>query len=146
MEAFNTYFLLFLVAPALLLLYMHLKGYRSPNSLRTMAEAIGDGGRMVDVRTPEEFRDGHHSFAVNIPVTDLGARADELGPRSTPVVVYCRSGSRSARAKQILSKRGYSQLYDLGPYRNLEKLPRIERKSEQLSKNQRKRSKKRRRR
>ncbi len=146
MEAFNTYVLLFLVAPALLLLYLQLRGYRSPSSLRAMAEVIGDGGRMVDVRTPEEFLDGHHNFAVNIPVTELGARADELGPRATPIVLYCRTGSRSARAKQILSQLGYSQLYDLGPYRNLDKLPRIELSSEPLSKNQRKRAKKRRRR
>ena len=68
---------------------------------------------LIDVRTPEEFASGHIQNAVNISVETLPARLDEV-PGGTPVVVYCRSGNRSASAAQILTENGYQQVYDLG--------------------------------
>ena len=68
---------------------------------------------LIDVRTPEEFASGHIQNAVNISVETLQARLDEV-PRGTPVVVYCRSGNRSASAAQILGEGGYQPVYDLG--------------------------------
>ncbi|MBL8134729.1 MAG: rhodanese-like domain-containing protein [Anaerolineae bacterium] len=68
---------------------------------------------LLDVRTPEEFAGGHIANAANIAVETL---ADNLAsvPKDMPVVVYCRSGNRSAQAAQILSQAGYTQIYDLG--------------------------------
>jgi rhodanese-related sulfurtransferase len=76
---------------------------------------FGDGAPhlLIDVRTPEEFASGHIQNAVNISVETLPARLDEV-PGGTPVVVYCRSGNRSASAAQILTENGYQQVYDLG--------------------------------
>lgn len=76
---------------------------------------FGDGSPhlLIDVRTPEEFASGHIQNAVNIPVETLQARLDEV-PGGTPVVVYCRSGNRSATAAQILVEGGYQPVYDLG--------------------------------
>lgn len=68
---------------------------------------------LIDVRTPEEFASGHIQNAVNISVETLQARLDEV-PRGTPVVVYCRTGNRSASAAQILIEGGYQPVYDLG--------------------------------
>ena len=68
---------------------------------------------LIDVRTPEEYSSGHIQNAVNISVETLGTRLDEV-PRDTPVVVYCRSGNRSAIATQILVNGGYRPIYDLG--------------------------------
>ena len=68
---------------------------------------------LIDVRTPEEFASGHIQNAVNISVETLQARLDEV-PRGAPVVVYCRSGNRSASAAQILVEGGYQLVYDLG--------------------------------
>jgi len=68
---------------------------------------------LIDVRTPEEFASGHIQNAINISVETLQARLDEV-PGGTPVVVYCRSGNRSASAAQILIENGYQQVYDLG--------------------------------
>ncbi len=62
---------------------------------------------LLDVRTPAEFAEGHIPGAVNIPV-------DALQSRDVPVVVYCRSGNRSATASQILDRAGYETVYDLG--------------------------------
>lgn len=81
-------------------------------------EAIKAGAKLVDVRTPEEFEAGHLPNAVNVPVDELTSRLGAIGPKDEPVVVYCRSGSRSARAKQLLLDAGFSRVLDLGSIRN----------------------------
>ncbi|MCK6576671.1 MAG: rhodanese-like domain-containing protein [Anaerolineae bacterium] len=68
---------------------------------------------LLDVRTPEEFAGGHIANAANIAVETLAANLAGV-PKDVPVVVYCRSGNRSAQAAQILSQAGYTQIYDLG--------------------------------
>lgn len=73
------------------------------------------GATLVDVRTPEEFAAGHLPGAVNIPVDDLSLRLEELGAPEKPVVVYCRSGGRGARAEKLLKERGFQQVLNLGP-------------------------------
>jgi phage shock protein E len=76
-------------------------------------QLVDDGALLVDVRTTEEFAAGHIPGAVNIPVQSLEQRLDELGPTTRPVVVYCRSGRRSADAARTLTGAGYS-VHDLG--------------------------------
>jgi len=68
---------------------------------------------LIDVRTPEEFASGHINGSVNIPVEEMQGRLDEI-PGDTPIVVYCRSGNRSATAARILTEAGYAPVYDLG--------------------------------
>ena len=88
--------------------------FSSPASQDREARALVEGGALLlDVRTPAEFTSGHVSGAVNIPVQDLGARIAEVGPTSRPVVVYCRSGARSAAAANLLRGRGY-RVHDVG--------------------------------
>ena len=78
-------------------------------------ELVSSGALLVDVRTPQEFASGHVDGAKNIPVSELRARAAELGTDHTrPVVVYCASGMRSASAKGQLKKLGFASVYDLG--------------------------------
>jgi rhodanese-related sulfurtransferase len=74
------------------------------------------GAVVVDVRTPEEFARGHVPGAKNIPHDEIAARAAEIGPPSTPVVVYCRSGRRSALAIESLKELGYRSLWNAGGY------------------------------
>lgn len=76
-------------------------------------ELVANGALLLDVRTPEEFADRHLDGAVNIPVQELGARVRELGAKDRPVVVYCRSGARSASATKLLKNAGYEVL-DIG--------------------------------
>jgi phage shock protein E len=68
---------------------------------------------LVDVRTPEEFNTGHIAGSININVETLANRLDEI-PEDQPIVVYCRSGNRSATAANILVNAGFSPVYDLG--------------------------------
>jgi len=77
-------------------------------------ELVDGGALLLDVRTPGEFGAGHIEGAVNIPVAELASRLDELGDKSGGIVVYCRSGARSARASAILSGAGFEHVDDLG--------------------------------
>jgi rhodanese-related sulfurtransferase len=70
------------------------------------------GAKVVDVRTAEEFASGHVPGAINIPYDQIARRASEIGPPSTPVVLYCRTGRRSGIAVEALQKAGYEMLYD----------------------------------
>lgn len=73
------------------------------------------GAKLVDVRTPAEFAAGHVEGADNIPLAQLETRVDELGDKSDPIVVYCRSGNRSGKAQAILQARGFTAVHNLGP-------------------------------
>jgi phage shock protein E len=68
---------------------------------------------LLDVRLPDEFASGHIAGSVNIPVQVLAQRLQEL-PRDRPIVIYCRSGNRSAQAARMLAEVGFTDLYDLG--------------------------------
>jgi len=66
---------------------------------------------LLDVRTVEEFVDGHIPGALNISHQELEARLAELsGEKNTQIVIYCRSGRRAEVAKQVLVKAGFSHL------------------------------------
>ncbi|MGH1342981.1 MAG: rhodanese-like domain-containing protein [Nannocystales bacterium] len=75
---------------------------------------VTDGAALIDVRSPEEFASGHIEGARNIPVGEIGARSSEVGDKEAPVVVYCRSGMRSAQAKATLDSAGFTQVHNLG--------------------------------
>lgn len=67
---------------------------------------------IIDVREPEEFKQSHVEGALNIPPTDLMAGALIISDvaTDTPIIVYCRSGSRSNVAKNILEGLGYTNI------------------------------------
>ena len=67
---------------------------------------------ILDVRTKEEFDSGHLESAVLIPVDELETRYGELS-KDKPIIVYCRSGNRSAKAAALLISKGFSQVYDM---------------------------------
>lgn len=67
--------------------------------------ARADAPILLDVRTPEEFAQGHLPGAVLIPHDQLAARLDEIG-RDRWVLVYCRSGKRASTAQDILEDAG----------------------------------------
>ncbi|MBR1457520.1 MAG: rhodanese-like domain-containing protein [Oscillospiraceae bacterium] len=71
---------------------------------------------LIDVREEEEYITGHAVDALLLPVDEITAEsAAELIPgRDTPVLVYCRSGYRSAMAAEKLEALGYTRLYDIG--------------------------------
>ncbi|MEY4479705.1 MAG: hypothetical protein RLZZ267_383 [Bacillota bacterium] len=76
------------------------------------AKALIDGGMTVlDVRTPEEYAEGHIKEAKLLPLQELEARLDELD-KDTPYVLICRSGNRSGQAQEILKAAGFVKTYN----------------------------------
>jgi len=79
----------------------------------------GEPYTLVDVRTVGEFNERHIKGAILIPVDEIESRAEkELPDRDAVILVYCRSGVRSARAAQSLAGMGYTNVYDMGGIMN----------------------------
>jgi phage shock protein E len=77
---------------------------------------------LLDVRNPEEFAPEHLPFAVNFPLDKIDApsAAIKISNLNTPIVVYCKSGKRSAKAVALLRLLGYSHVSDFGGIGNWE--------------------------
>ena len=70
---------------------------------------------LIDVRTPGEYAQKHIPKSVSIPLDRLEEDAVKIIPeKAAPIIVYCQSGSRSAKGASILTKLGYSNVSNLG--------------------------------
>lgn len=69
---------------------------------------------VLDVRTPEEFKAGHLSGATNINFNapDFADQLKKLDQKKA-YLVYCRSGRRSGRARDLMAEQGFSRLFNL---------------------------------
>ena len=90
-----------------------LSAYLDPAILLDLMEDPPDDFFLVDVRTPAEYESGHIPGASN---TELAIIAEEppVDDLDATIVVYCRSGSRSARAAAALRALGYTRVLDWG--------------------------------
>ena len=70
--------------------------------------------KFVDVRSREEFADGHFPGATNIPLQEIVDKAEELKELNSPVVLYCRSGARSMNAYLLLKQLGLENVHNAG--------------------------------
>ena len=75
---------------------------------------IAEGAMLVDVRSPGEFSGGHIEGAISIPIQELAGRTEELGDTSSPIILYCQSGARSAMAKRLLESKGFTDVHNMG--------------------------------
>lgn len=70
---------------------------------------------ILDVRTPEEYKDEHIKDALLIPDYELKNSADSKLPnKDEKILVYCRSGNRSKTAAKLLIDMGYTNVYEFG--------------------------------
>lgn len=71
--------------------------------------------QLIDVRTPEEFDEGHLDKALNINYYDDAFMNDMVTKldKSKPIYIYCKSGGRSGKASKKLKKQGFTKVYDL---------------------------------
>ena len=83
--------------------------------LGSAEDSIDDGIQILDVRTEEEWREGHLAMAVRVDVNQDGfsEKTRALLDPSKPVLVYCRSGSRSAKAAALLEELGFTEIHNL---------------------------------
>ena len=77
-----------------------------------MEDLLANGGQLVDVRSPADFRRDSLPGALNLPVDSLCYEHHQLNSRR-PVIVYGASKVRSARAARLLAGRGFSRIYHL---------------------------------
>ncbi|AFM22170.1 MAG TPA: FAD-dependent oxidoreductase [Acetomicrobium flavidum] len=75
-------------------------------------ELVESGAYIIDVREKDEYEKGHLKNAVNIPLSVLRNRIDEV-PKDRPVYVHCRSGQRSYYAVMALQGRGFENVYNI---------------------------------
>ena len=90
--------------------YMKINAEKAKELMEEMEEFV-----LLDVRSEEEYSEGHIPGAVVIPHSEIYDRAEaELPEKDAPVFVYCRSGNRSKVASKALVDLGYSNVYEFG--------------------------------
>lgn len=84
----------------------------SPEEMKTLLEM--EDVQLVDVRTPEEYQSGYIEYSQNINFLSPTFEDDILNlDKSKPVLVYCKSGKRSAKCSKKLKAAGFVKIYDL---------------------------------
>jgi phage shock protein E len=94
---------------------------KDPATARTW---ITNGATVIDVRTSDEYAGEHLANATNLPLDQLPQQMGEVeklvgGDKSKPIVVYCASGRRSAKAKQQLEAAGFTMVVNGGGYKDV---------------------------
>lgn len=70
---------------------------------------------ILDVRTEEEYEEGHIPSAKLLPLDEVKSRAEaELTDKEQTILIYCRSGARAGEAVQILQDLGYADVHQFG--------------------------------
>lgn len=88
---------------------------RGPRIDEGVKEYTGTGGAvLLDVRTPQEYREGHIPGSRNIPLQEIARVSTVVPGKDTPLFVYCRSGARSRQAVSALQRMGYLCVKNIG--------------------------------
>ena len=72
------------------------------------------GTVLLDVRTPQEYREGHIPGSQNVPLQQLDNIEEVTENKDTVLYVYCRSGARSRQAVSLLNHMGYTNVHNIG--------------------------------
>jgi phage shock protein E len=84
-------------------------------SVATARKHLANDALVIDVRSPEEFRQGKVPRAINIPLGEIRARIGSVAKdKQQALLVHCLSGGRSAIARQQLKRLGYGNVFNLG--------------------------------
>lgn len=82
--------------------------------LAKLNEMEKQGATIVDVRSPQEYEEGHLQGAILLPEYEIKKKAKEiLTDTQNVIIVYCRSGIRSKRAQKELQQMGFKEVYNL---------------------------------
>lgn len=83
-------------------------------NIEQLKQMMKQNAVLVDVRSPQEYKEKHIKGAILIPSYEISKKADKiLNEKQVPVIVYCLSGARSKKAIKTLKKLGYINLYHL---------------------------------
>lgn len=72
------------------------------------------GAVLLDVRTIQEYKEGHIPDSKNVPLQTLEGVKAVVEKTDTPIFVYCYSGGRSRQAARLLTQMGYTNIKDIG--------------------------------
>lgn len=90
--------------------FVPVRGIKNINAAELKAELNNKGNKQfIDVRTPNEYRGNHIKDFKNVPLSELGKRAQELS-KDKEVIVICQSGMRSSNASKALKKLGFKEV------------------------------------
>ena len=73
-----------------------------------------EGALLLDVRTPQEYREGYIPGSKNLPLQAIDKAESIVENKDTALYVYCHSGARSRQAVSILQHMGYSNVHNIG--------------------------------
>ena len=73
-----------------------------------------EGAMLLDVRTPQEYREGHIPGSKNVPLQTIDKIRSVADNKDTALFVYCYSGGRSRQAVSILQHMGYTNVNNIG--------------------------------
>ena len=92
-------------------------GYRgnSKNEINfdNLKDKVSKGAILVDVRSPQEFNEGHLPGAINIPEYEIRRFKNEMPKLNQQIILYCQYGGRSQDALNMMTRMGYNNVYVL---------------------------------
>lgn len=111
----------YLVITALILIvvYALYKTYQRAHIDKGLDVLIAEGAVILDVRTTAEYEDGHISGSLHIPLSKLRTAFVSLDTGKT-YITCCSHGLRSVRAVELLKERGFRNVYNGGPWTELD--------------------------
>lgn len=79
-----------------------------------MNKLVRQGALLVDIRSPQEYKEGHLNSAISLPEYEIKNKCETvLKDKNKIIIVYCTSGERSKKAQKRLQQKGYINVYNL---------------------------------
>ena len=108
------YIIIFLLAFTALVFIGQQKGVHTVEVVEFQKFTTLSSKHLLDVRTPQEYQQGHIEGAVNIDYFSKSFKTElEKLDKTVPVYLYCRSGGRATKAMQIMKEMGFETIYNL---------------------------------
>ena len=90
-------------------------------SFEQLKDMISKGAILIDVRSPQQYNEGHLPNAINIPEYEIEKRINREVPKlNQQIILYCQYGGRSRKVKKVMEDMGYTNVFNL--YGGLEML------------------------
>ena len=93
--------------------------FKRKNMVEEIKEFLAKGAVVLDVRTLEEWNEGHTEGAEHIVLTTIPVEIEKIKAWDKPVIAVCRSGARSGQAAQFLSRNGIDVING-GPWQDVD--------------------------
>ena len=83
-------------------------------TIEELKNKVLQGAILIDVRSNQEYREGHIQGAINIPDFEIANKVQrEMPKKNQAIVLYCQYGGRSKTVANMMKKMGYTNIYNL---------------------------------